>query len=178
MSYHTIEESPFSHFLLANTKMAGLWLVVRLYLGWEWLQAGWGKLHNDAWVGENTGAALTGFVNNALAKTSGPHPDVQWWYAWFLEQVVLPNTETMSYVVATGEFLVGAALIVGFLVGVSAFFGMFMNFNFMLAGSVSINPIWFAIGIGLVLAWRIAGYYGLDYWVLPRLHRFLRPRRT
>lgn len=177
MPYRAIEDSPFSHFFFSDTRMAWVWLVVRLYLGYEWLQAGWGKTHNPAWVGEDAGTALTGFVNNALTKTSGPHPDVQWWYAWFLEHAVLPNVEVWSYMVAYGELLVGVALIVGFLVGISSFFGMFMNFNFMLAGSVSVNPIWFAIGIGLVLAWRTAGYFGLDYYVLPRLHKFLRPKR-
>ena len=53
---------------------------------------------------------------------------------------------------------------------------MFMNLNFMLAGTVSVNPEWFVIGLGLVLAWRIAGYIGLDYYVLPRLQKLLRHR--
>ncbi len=79
--------------------------------------------------------------------------------------------------IAYGELLVGIALAVGFLVGISAFFGIFMNLNFMLAGTVSVNPIYFTLGIGLVLAWRIAGYYGLDYYVLPALHRYFRPGR-
>lgn len=178
MASSYIEESPFSHFFLANTKMAWFWLVMRLYLGWEWLQAGWDKVHNPAWAGSDAGAALTGFVQGALAKTGGAHPDVQWWYAWFLEHAILPHAAVWSNLVAWGELLVGVALILGFLVGVSAFFGMFMNLNYMLAGTVSVNPIWFTLGIGLVLAWRVAGYIGLDRWVLPRLHKFLRPKRT
>jgi len=44
-----------------------------------------------------------------------------------------------------------------------------MNVSFMLAGTLSSNPIMFILATWLVLAWRIAGYYGLDYWVLPLL---------
>jgi len=74
--------------------------------------------------------------------------------------------------ITLGELLVGVALIVGFLVGVAAFFGAFMNLNFLLAGTVSINPTLFTLGILLVLAWRVAGYIGLDYYVLPKLQKF------
>lgn len=175
MKRHLIEESPFSYFFTADTRSAPLWLIVRIYLGWQWLEAGWGKLHNPAWVGTDAGQALTGFVGRALEKTGGEHPDVQGWYAAFLENVVLPHVVTWSYMVAVGEFLVGVALIVGFLVGISAFFGVFMNLNFLLAGAVSVNPIMFTIGIGLILAWRVAGYWGADRYVLPMLHRYFRP---
>ena len=178
MMTYQIEVSSFTHFLLADTRAAALWLLVRLYLGYEWLMAGWDKIHNPAWAGSGAGAAITGFVNGALQKTSGAHPDVQWWYAAFLQNAVLPHPVLWSNLVAWGELFVGIALILGFLVGISTFFGMFMNLNYMLAGTVSVNPIWFTIGIALVLAWRVAGYYGADYWVLPRLHSYFGRQRT
>jgi thiosulfate dehydrogenase [quinone] large subunit len=68
-----------------------------------------------------------------------------------------------------GEFLVGIGLILGAFTGVAALFGVFMNMNYMLAGSLSINPVLTLLGILLVLAWRISGYYGLDRWLLPLL---------
>ena len=177
MKTYSIEESPFSHFFLSNTKSSVLWLIVRLYIGWEWLSAGWAKINNPAWVGDGAGSAVKGFLEGALAKTSGPHPDVQWWYAYFVENFALEHTTAFSYTVAYGELLVGLALILGFLVGISAFFGIFMNFNYLLAGTVSVNPIMLALGISLILAWRVAGYLGLDYFVLPLLYRKLRPLR-
>lgn len=147
--------------------MSWLWLIVRVWLGWQWISAGWEKLHSSTWVGSQAGTALTGFVNGALAKTGGAHPDVQGWYAAFLQSTVLPNVHIWTYAVPAGEILVGAALILGFLAGLTAFFGAFMNFNFMMAGSVSINPLMFVAAIFLMATWRIAGYLGLDYWVLP-----------
>jgi thiosulfate dehydrogenase [quinone] large subunit len=41
--------------------------------------------------------------------------------------------------------------------------------SYMLAGSASTNPIMFAMAVGLILAWRVAGYYGLDRYLLPLL---------
>jgi thiosulfate dehydrogenase [quinone] large subunit len=169
MSKVTIQEPAVSEFLFANTKSAWGWLIVRLYVGWQWLTSGWGKVGESAWTGENAGAAVEGFVQGALEKTSGPHPDVQSWYGWFLEEVVLPNADVFGYLVAYGELLVGIALVIGLFVGIAAFFGMFMNMSFLLAGTVSSNPILLILSIGLILAWRIAGWIGLDRWVLPAL---------
>lgn len=164
-----IEESPVSKFIFANTNIAWFWLIVRIYVGWEWLQAGFHKIGSAAWTGEDAGSALSGFIQGALAKTAGEHPDVTGWYAWFLEHLVLPHASTWAHVVAWGEVLVGITLIVGLFTGIAAFFGSFMNANFLLAGTVSSNPILFILATGIVLAWRVAGFYGLDRKVLPLL---------
>jgi thiosulfate dehydrogenase [quinone] large subunit len=50
-----------------------------------------------------------------------------------------------------GEVAVGAALILGFLTGIAAFFGGLMNANYLLAGTVSTNPILFILATWLVL---------------------------
>jgi thiosulfate dehydrogenase [quinone] large subunit len=71
--------------------------------------------------------------------------------------------------VAIGEVLIGVALIVGLFVGIAAFFGGFMNWNFIMAGSASTNGLLIVAAILLVLAWKTAGYYGLDRWALPLL---------
>jgi thiosulfate dehydrogenase [quinone] large subunit len=165
----TLEDPPVARFLFGDVRMAWLWLILRLYAGWQWLNAGWGKLHNPAWTGSNAGTALTGFIQGALAKTGGAHPDVPSWYGWFLQHVVLPNPVAWSFLVAVGETLVGIALVVGLFTGIAAFFGGFMNVSYLLAGSISINPILFIIATWLVLAWKIAGWWGVDRWVLPAL---------
>lgn len=165
----TLEEPPLAKLLFADVRLAWIWLILRLYVGWEWLSAGWEKLNSDVWVGSKAGTALTGFIQGALAQTGGAHPNVQSWYAWFLEYIVLPNAKLWSYLVTWGEVLVGIALILGLLTGIAAFFGSFMNVNYLLAGTVSTNPILFVIATWLVLAWRTAGWWGLDRWVLPAL---------
>ena len=157
--------------MFADTRLALVWLVIRLYVGVEWLLAGWGKLTDPsgAWVGGKAGAAISGFVQGALAKTSGEHPDVSGWYAGFLKNTVLPNAAAFSYVVTFGEILVGLGLIVGLFTGIAAFFGGFMNASYLMAGTVSTNPVLFILATWIVLAWRVAGYWGLDRWAMPLL---------
>jgi thiosulfate dehydrogenase [quinone] large subunit len=167
--YKKFIDPPIAEVVFSSTGSSWFWLLVRLYVGWEWLVAGWAKVGSDAWTGAGAGTALTGFLNGALAKTVGAHPDVQSWYAWFIKAAVLAHPVVWSYVVAWGELLVGIALIVGIFTGIAAFFGMFMNLNYLLAGTVSINPVLFVGGIGLILAWKVAGYIGLDRFVLPKL---------
>ncbi|HET7637749.1 MAG TPA: DoxX family protein [Ktedonobacteraceae bacterium] len=179
-----IPEPPIAKFLFADTRMAWFWLIVRLYVGYEWLTAGLDKLTGysftfdssfgtkvgNPWVfGAHDGAAMAGFAKNALTLATGQHPAVQSWYASFLQNVVVPNSVIFSYMVTFGEVLVGLGLIFGALTGIAAFFGVFMNLNFMLAGAVSINPVLGMLALLLVLAWRVAGYYGIDSVLLPLL---------
>ena len=167
-------EPKVSKFLFASKFMAPIWMVVRVYLGWLWLDAGLHKVFvdggfNTAWVGPNAGGGVAGFLNGALAKTGGDHPSVTGWYAWLIENVFLPNAAIFSNLVALGEVLIGIALIFGFLTGLVAFLGGMMNASFLLAGTISSNPVMFILATWLVLAWRVAGYYGLDFFVLERI---------
>jgi len=171
------EDPPVARFLFGDARMSWLWLIIRLYVGYEWVMAGWGKVTSPAWVGAQAGTAIAGFAKGALAKTAGDHPDVTGWYAWFLQNVVIPNAKIWSYAITIGEILVGIGLILGIFTGIAAFFGSFMNVNYLLAGTVSSNPVLFILATWLVLAWKTAGWLGLDHWVLPALGTPWRPGR-
>ncbi len=172
-----IEESPAARILFGDVRLSWIWLILRLYAGYEWFMAGYEKVINPAWVGAKAGTAMTGFINGALSQTTGAHPNVQTWYAWFLQHLVLPGIVFWSYLVSFGELLVGIALILGIFTGIAAFFGGFMNVNYLMAGAVSTNPILFVVATWLVLAWRTAGWIGLDRWILPTLGTPWRPGR-
>jgi thiosulfate dehydrogenase [quinone] large subunit len=163
------EDPPLAKILFADTRWAWIWVIPRLYLGYEWVTAGWGKVTNPAWTGSEAGSALSGFLQGAVTQATGVHPNVQGWYASFLQNIILPHAGVWTYLVAYGEFLVGLGLILGCLTGIAAFFGIFMNMNYLLAGAVSTNPILLSIGILIILAWKTAGWWGLDRWVLPAL---------
>lgn len=178
-----IPEPPIARFLFADTRMAWFWLIVRVYAGWQWFVAGYDKLTGysidvgtfgkkvgSPWVfSSSTGTAMKGFIQGALAKSTGEHASVQGWYANFLSTFVIPNAGLWAYLITFGELLVGLGLIVGALTGIAAVFGVTMNLNYLLAGTVSTNPILGFIGIFLILAWRVAGYYGVDRYLLPLL---------
>ena len=156
--------------LFENKKLSPVWLVIRFYLGYEWISAGYEKIINPAWAGFHAGSALTGFVNGALAKAVGAHPDVSNWYAWFLTHVVLPNVNIWSHAIAYGEVAVGVGLVLGALTFFAALFGFFMNLNYLLSGTVSINPQMLVLSLIIMLAYRTAGYIGLDYWLMKLKH--------
>ena len=57
-----------ARFLFRSVRSSPIWLVVRLWLGWQWLSAGWGKLTGpgyDNWVSHSAG--LQGFIAAANA---------------------------------------------------------------------------------------------------------------
>jgi thiosulfate dehydrogenase [quinone] large subunit len=160
-------EPAISRFFLGSEGSAGLWFVVRMEVGSSWLLAGWEKIQSPAWG--TSGKAISGFVAGALAKASGPNPDVQGWYVWFLQHAVLPNAGFFSALITYGEFAVGLGVLLGILTGIAAGFGVLMNLNYLLAGTVSINPVLGMFGLFLVFSWRVCGWIGGDRWLLPTL---------
>ncbi len=74
-------EPSITHFLFADTRMAPVWLLVRIYLGFLWLMAGTGKMMEGGWIGAGVGGAVKGFAQGALHQTTGEHPQVMQWYA-------------------------------------------------------------------------------------------------
>jgi thiosulfate dehydrogenase [quinone] large subunit len=165
-SHGIIEDPPLARALFADTRWSWIWLIVRLYVGWDWLSEGIAKAQDPSWTGSAAGTFLRTWLTHAIAKTQGAHPDVQGWYAAFLSNVVLPHAVFWSYCVTAGEIAVGAGLILGLFTGIAAFFGTTLNASYLLAGTVSTNPILFALGSLLVLAWKTAGWWGVDRWVL------------
>jgi hypothetical protein len=41
--------------------------------------------------------------------------------------------------------------------------------HYVFAGTAGVNPLFIIISLFLIMAWRVAGWYGLDRIVLPKL---------
>jgi len=164
-----IEGPAFARFLFSNSRAGLFWLPVRLLVGFAWLDAGWHKLTGEGWM--DGGSALRAYWERAAAIPEGGRPPITYeWYRDFINFLLGGNHETWFAVLITfGEIAVGVGLVLGLLTGVAAFFGAFMNMSFLLAGSASTNPVLFTLAIGLMLAWKVAGYYGVDRYLLPLL---------
>ena len=176
-----IQDPPFTKFVFSNTAFSIVWLFVRVWLGWQWVTASMHKIFlsdpatgatlygqfNPAWL--VTGEALKGFWMGAL-KTD-PRPVIYFdFYRTFIQALVDAQAYTwFAKLIAFGELFIGIALILGLFTGIAAFFGGFMNWNFLMAGTASSNPLLFVAALLLVLAWKNAGYIGLDRIVLPML---------
>jgi thiosulfate dehydrogenase (quinone) large subunit len=164
-----IEDPPVARFLFSDTRFAAVWTVIRVLIGYSWITAGLHKLSDPGWM--QTGASLQGYWTNAVAIPASGHPAITFdWYRTFLQGML----DSGSYVwfaklITFGELLVGIGLIVGGFVGIAAFFGALMNWSYIMAGSTSSNPLLLIGAVVLILAWKTAGYYGLDFFLLPRL---------
>ena len=164
---------------IKDPKVFGIvWLLARVWIGWTFLEAGLGKVtgeRKEAWIGSEAGAGVTGYLTRALTMAPGGEaakdpPEVTGWYAGLVRQVFLPNADLFGYLVAFGEVLVGAALILGILTRFSAAMGLVMSFAYLFAGTSGDNPLMVLLGLPMVLVGVSAGYYGLDRYLLPFLH--------
>ena len=160
--------------IFSNTWLAPLWLAARLYLGYQWLIAGshkvWGE---NRWIAVSgpDGLSLKGFWQSAIAVPQTGKPPIAYdWYRHFLTFML--NHEWyrwFAWVIALGEVAAGILLIIGAFAGLAALAGAFMNFNYLLAGSASTNPVLFMIALLILLGWKVAGWIGVDRWLLPTL---------
>jgi thiosulfate dehydrogenase (quinone) large subunit len=148
--------------LRENTIAAGILTVLRLYLGYSWLTAGLHKLTGE-------GFDTTGFLKGAIANpVKGPDGSMVYsTYVGFLKDFAVPNAHIFNTIVPLGEFLVGLGLILGCLTTAAMFFGLVMNFAYVMAGTISTNPMDILLGVIILFAGYNAGKFGLDRWVLP-----------
>jgi thiosulfate dehydrogenase (quinone) large subunit len=152
----------FVKFLRESITSAVLLLFIRLYLGYSWITSGWGKLSG--------GFDASGFLKGAVSNpVKGPNGIVYGWWTSFLESFALPNAGIFNLLIPWGEFLVGLGLILGCFTTAAAFFGVMMNFSFLLSGTISHNPTDILLGILIMVAGYNAGRFGLDYFINRRL---------
>ncbi|MDO8106988.1 hypothetical protein Q6348_07225 [Isoptericola sp. b441] len=156
-------------FAARNPVSGVVWLVVRVLLGWQWIDAAVGKFGNyGPW---SSGAAVQGFAKGALGNMTGEHPSViagtfGWNKAW-LTWMADSGYRFIGPIIPFVEITVGTLLILGLFTGIAAALGLTLNLSFLFAGSAGVNPAFALTAIALIAAWRVAGHYGLDHWVLP-----------
>ncbi len=161
-----VRDPKIARFLFSDVRASWIWLVLRVWLGIQWIDAALHKVNDPAWV--TTGAAIKGFWTNAVKIPEKGRPAIAFdWYRDFINTLLANGWyEPFGKLVAYGELLVGIALVIGAFVGVAAFFGAFMNWNFIMAGTASSNGLLLVFAMLLILAWKVAGYIGADYFLL------------
>ena len=166
-----IEDPPIARFLFQNTMASWFWLIVRVFVGYQFLNSGWGKFTGGKWL-DGTGSSILTYWQNAVRIPEAPaRPAITYdWYRGFLQFLIDTNSAGwFSYVIVFGEIAVGLGLILGAFVGLAAAGGLLMNMAFLLAGTTSTNPVMAILTVLLILAWKNAGYIGLDRYLLPML---------
>ncbi|MDN6640075.1 MAG: DoxX family membrane protein [Tetragenococcus sp.] len=148
-----------------KTSKIAMWIltVLRVYLGFQWAVSGWTKVSGSF----SAQGLIQGAIETPVADDAGANAYP--WYTNFLESAVLPNIDLFDFMVSWGELLVGLGLLFGALTTAAAFFGMVMNFSYLLAGTVSVNPLFILIQLFILIAGFNASKVGLDYWIIPFL---------
>jgi hypothetical protein len=76
MTPEQFQEPRWARFLFTGTTAAWLWLVVRLYMAYVYLPAGWGKITSGKWL-FGDGSPIQGLVSGAISSEDTPA-----WYDW------------------------------------------------------------------------------------------------
>lgn len=155
----------FIRFLRESILAAVILTILRIYLGYGWFTGGYKKLTG--------GFDATAFIKGAVANpVKGPDGSLVFpTYVGFLKHFALPNADIFNTIIPIGETLVGIGLILGCLTTAAAFFALVMNFSYLMAGTISSNPLDILIGIFIVTAGFNAGRIGFDRWVIPFIRR-------
>ena len=152
-----LQKPRFVNAIFGATELSWIWLIARVYIDWNWLEAGWHKATNDAWM--NGGPALEGFWQRAIVVPEQGRPAISYDWYWEFLQFMLDHgwAEWFGPLIAVGETLVGIGLVFGVFTGIAAFFGAVMN------------SVLGLIGIGVMIAWKTSSWWGVDRFLLPRL---------
>ncbi|WP_344983864.1 hypothetical protein [Deinococcus rubellus] len=73
---------------------------------------------------------------------------------------------------------VGTLLILGLLTGLAALIGALLNLNFLLSGSLGLNPLMLTLSLLIFAAAAVAGWWGLDGWLWVRRVRLPAPEHA
>jgi thiosulfate dehydrogenase (quinone) large subunit len=141
-----------------TSKEGAALLPLRLFIALGWLRALAEKILNPAWF---DGTALTHFLTTQLQTEKVVFPA----YAWMISHVFLPGAPVLSWIIMIGQLLIGLGLIFGAFSRAALIGGLFMNLNFIAAGTPSPSVFYVIMQIVLLFsnAGRVFGFDGIAH---------------
>lgn len=148
-----------------NRYAAPIWLALRLYIGWIWLQFGIRKIETGWLTSDPMGGVLRQIAKGNLPVPWAPFRD----FAAFLVDAGL--TPYLSMSMPFMELAVGLAFLSGILVAPAAFGGALLLLNFILSGigTLAFDGRLLLGHLLLLLAFRVAGLIGFERLALRAL---------
>lgn len=137
-------------------------LPVRLFIGLAWMRAGLEKLSDPQWY---SGDTITLFFQEQIQNGDAVFP----FYQSLVLSVFEPNAGILAGIILFAEFYVGVAILLGCFTNLALVGGIFMNLNFLLAGSA--NPSIFYIVIQAFLLFMGSGtVLSIDSFISQKLN--------
>lgn len=150
------------------------WLVLlRMYLGFEWLRSGLDKISNgwfdNVWpmiAGSGAGAADAEATASVMTLVSSHTPQ---WYAWIVDTIIVPNAFLFQKLIVITELGLGVAFLTGTFTFIAALVSIGMNLNFIL--STGLNDYWF-LASSIPMLGGAGRSFGMDHYIMPLLNRW------
>ena len=115
--------------ILKEKTSLGLFVLLRLFIGYSFLMAGWGKYRSD-WLNPSPAVEPLAATLQKFIASPGGIPD---WYHSIITNVVIPNAHLFGILICLGEILVGAFLIIGLCTRLAGLMGAFLCLNYLFA---------------------------------------------
>lgn len=144
---------PFTH-----RYASPIWLAVRLYLGWTWLQVGLGQVGSGWLTSDPIGLMFTQIVDGKIAVPLPFYRDVA---SILLEGGVSP---IISHSMPIVQIAIALAFFSGVLVVPAAVGAILLNLNIILSGIglIALDGQFILLQLLLILAWPIASGIGVE----------------
>ena len=141
-----------------NRHAAWIWFVLRLYIGWSFLQFSMQKLSGN-WLSSDPIGSLLRHV--AAGRIPVPLPFYRSVAGTLVE---IGATPIISFVLPFAELAVALAMFSGVLLVPAAIGGILLNLNILLSGSGSLglDGRMIALALLLILAHHVAGRIGIE----------------
>jgi len=99
-------------------------LLLRVFLGYEFVRSGIDKL---GWLSSNQ------LATTLKQWTTGDSPAALSSYIGFLNRFVIPHSPAYTYLIVSGELIIGSMLIIGLATRLACLPALMLSINFMLA---------------------------------------------
>ena len=150
------------NFVLSEIKTNGSFLIpMRIFLGSVWMRAGLEKVLSDKWF---SGEELTIYLSQQIASGIIQVPG----YMHLIETLFMPQAQLLSWIVVVGQLMTGLGILLGVLTNAALIGGLFMNINFVLAGSINPSAFYIVMQTVLFLA-NTGAILGFDKAICKRI---------
>ena len=135
-----------------------IWLAVRVYLGWTWLQVGLGQVNSGWLTSDPIGLMFTQIVEGKIAVPLLFYRDVA---SMLLAGGISP---LISHSMPIAQIAVALAFFSGVLVVPAAIGAILLNLNIILSGIglIALDGQFIMLQLLLILAWRSASRLGVE----------------
>lgn len=116
--------------------VVAIFTVARVFYGWKWFEAG---LHKLEWLSDgklNSQGKIQGLIDSIGPNAQRFDPlGINKIFAWVADNIFMSMPALTDFLVVSFEILVGIVLILGFKVFWGALIALFLNLQFIAAGS-------------------------------------------